>query len=196
MLKTLWPARIIFGLILSVEVLGVAGILPIEPEFTWFGMILQVLVAFAGFELLGWFVRSKKIGYPIGAAAFLFALLVVADASGDMAGLYGQFAWYDAVLHFMGGFATAIVTAGFMIAVHDLKKPSKTRLVEVFLGSSGIAVMAQVLYEMEEYYEDLLTGSQRLGDGFDTVSDLSLALYGALIASAIILWLQKRRVSR
>jgi uncharacterized membrane protein YjdF len=196
MFKTLWPARLIISATLLIELLGAANILPIRPEFTWFGMILQSSVALLMFELLGWFIRKHKINYPVGLAALLFAILIVADASGDMAHLYSQFEWYDALLHFLGGFATAVLTAGFMIAVHDLKRPTKTRMIEVFLGSTSLSVMAQVLYEMEEYYEDLITGSHRLGDGFDTVNDLSLALYGALLASALVLWLQKRARGR
>lgn len=58
---------------------------------------------------------------------------------------------------------------------------------ETYIIGFSLSVVIQVVYELEEYVEDLLTGSNRLGDGFDTANDLMLGLFGAMLGALVIL---------
>lgn len=184
----IWPARIILAIVAIFDFLGWTRILPLDPQFTWFGLFLQALTVWGGLEIINYVISKRKIQYPITFAAIMFALLVAADAFGDMGSLYEKFVWYDQVMHFFGGFSTSILVTGFMLHAHKYRLENRLRRFEVFMASIGVTTLGQVIYEMEEYYEDFFTGSHRLGDGFDTANDLSLGLYGAIAATLILFW--------
>jgi uncharacterized membrane protein YjdF len=48
------------------------------------------------------------------------------------------------------------------------------------------SVLFAVLYEMQEYLEDVFSGSHRLGDGPDTANDLLLNLIGGLVTVLLV----------
>lgn len=190
-LHSLWPARVGFAALFVVEVLGAANVLPITPEFTWKGMLLQLVVIWATFEFVRWLVDRHSLDMSVGFVGQLVLLQTVADAVGDMAHLYARFIWYDQILHMIGGFLAAVVATGLLRAVHEKRDHKLFPRAEVLVGGFSIAVVCTVLYEAEEYLEDLLTGSHRLGDGFDTANDLVLGLFGALLAALLVVVLPK-----
>ncbi|MFO0705198.1 MAG: hypothetical protein U0517_04560 [Candidatus Andersenbacteria bacterium] len=186
-LHSLWPARIGLTIILIVELLGASGVLGITPDFTWKGMLLQCVVIWASIEAVRFVIDRHKLNMSIGPAALIVMLQVVVDAVGDMGHLYSRFDWYDQILHFSGGFAAALVTTALFKAIHERQKNRIFPRAEIFFDGFSLSVLAQLLYEFEEYMEDVLTGSNRLGDGFDTVNDLTLGAAGALLAALIVL---------
>src|SRR3972149_8618066 len=118
LLKSLWPARLILGVVIFVEVFAAAGVLPIETEFTWKGLLLQSIVILAVLEFMNMYAQKKRLDIAVGPGALILALQVATDATGDMAHFYGRFVWFDQLMHFTGGvpvsfFATGIYKALF-----------------------------------------------------------------------------------
>ena len=111
---------------------------------------------------------------------------------GDVKRFYGTYSWYDQAMHLCGGAATAF--AGWSL-FKDILEPDSLKIhhwLAAVLGF-GVGVFGGALYEIEEYSEDVLTSSHRLGDGFDTANDLLLDILGAAIILCIALFIYKRR---
>lgn len=180
-----------------VELLGGLRLLPLRAEFTWKGLLLQSLAAIVVFELLYWIVRRYKLNYVVGYSALAFAVLIAIDAVGDIGHLYGAFMWYDQVVHALGGFVAGLGATSTLTAVHTrLRGPESLMHLELLLSGLAFATMLATLYEITEYAEDYLTGSHRLGDGFDTANDLVLGMLGGLIAATLVVRLPKLRFTR
>jgi hypothetical protein len=181
------PVRIGLFALIVFELLGALRLIPIITEFTWKGLLLQSIAIWIFIEWAAWFVRRRKLNYFIAPAAYLLTLQVIVDAVGDMAHLYGKFIWYDQLMHLTGGFVVAFITTGILYAMHRRDHVQVLSLREVLLSGWSLGVTAQVIYELEEYMEDVLTGSHRLGDGFDTANDLMLGSAGGAIAAILVL---------
>jgi hypothetical protein len=184
--KSLWPARIILVIIIVVEALGAVNILPIETEFTWKGLLLQSVVVLFLIEAVSKYVERKNFDIAIGPAAFLITLQIAVDATGDMAHLYGRFIWFDQLLHFTGGFVITFLTTGMYRALFEKQRVMPLPRGEIIISGLGVGMIGAMIYEGEEYLEDLLTGSHRLGDGFDTADDIVFDLLGGLLAAVLV----------
>jgi len=185
-------ARIAFGLWLAVELLSWAKVLPLTLEFTWFGLVLTASVAWGSLELISW--RLRKIGArSLWGWTFLAALLSqCTDAGGDIFRLYGTYAWYDQVAHFVGGAVVALVFFDLFLALEQrgvALLALRLRGVVSVMGSMAVGS----LYELEEYSEDVLTGSHRFGSAFDTGNDMLLNTIGALVAVFLLVWFFRKR---
>jgi len=185
-LHSYWPVRVGFGVLLLVEILGVLNIIPIEPEFTWKGMIIQNVVIWTSLEAVRVLIKRHKLDMSAGPSAQIITVQLIVDAIGDMGHLYARFNWYDQIMHFTGGMAAALMTTALIQAIHKRHKHRLFPLAEVYISGFALSMVGQVLYELEEYIEDVLTGSNRLGDGFDTANDLMLGMFGALLAALIV----------
>ena len=192
-----WVARTILATVMSVELLGSFNLLSLDPEFTWKGLLLQSGAILAVFEILGWAVRRYKMDYVVGYSALAAALLIAFDAIGDIQHLYGTFAWFDQAMHTLGGFIAGLTVTSLLAAVNR-KNHGSTGITrsELFVGGVTAAATLGLIYELVEYYEDLFTGSHRLGDGFDTAQDLSLDLFGGMLAAFLVVALPRLRFRR
>ncbi len=99
-------------------------------------------------------------------------------------------------MHFFGGFAVVFIATGLIQAVHTVKRKNQIHKAEIFLYGLAVGTLGSVFYEIEEYLEDILTGSNRLGDGFDTANDLALGILGGILAAILILKFPKLSISR
>ncbi len=187
---SLWPARIILIWLISLEIMGGLQIIPLQTEFTWKGLLLQSVVALIGLEILERVVQKNKLDLSVGILGLFLTGQIVIDAFGDMFHWYGRFSGYDQLLHFTGGFVFALITTGFVRAYFKKKRTRLLKREVAFFGLS-VAALGTILYEAEEYLEDVLTGSQRLGNGFDTADDLLLGVIGAALAAAMVVALPK-----
>jgi hypothetical protein len=171
-------SRLLFVILISFEILNGVGFLKLTLTFTWLGLIVTSVAVWIGLELFSLYSR-RKCEIPLSGLAMLAAVtLIYFDAIGDIFFFYAKLGWYDKFGHFIGGAAAAIV---FFSAVRNLSACRR-----LYLGPFGTAffittssVFLGVLYELEEYFEDMLTGSSRLGDALDTANDLFLDLAGA-----------------
>jgi hypothetical protein len=194
--KSLWPARVILAILIIVEVLAATGVLPLQTEFTWKGLLLQSIIVLLFTEAINKYVERKKLDIAIGPGALLFALQITADATGDLGHLYSRFVWFDQLLHFTGGFVITFMTTGIYRALFERQKVVPLPRTEIVLSGLGVGMICATLYEIEEYLEDLLTGSHRLGNGFDTADDLASDLLGGLLAAVLVIGLPKLTTRR
>lgn len=178
-------ARLFLGGLLLLEILAWTGVLAIDLDFTWLGLMVTLAVSWGFVEILLNRVHRKIADEWSGWLLLFVAFPLAIDAIGDMVNLYSRFLRYDQVAHFAGGFASMAVLSYMVWAyfrIHRIRLPKKV----LFLYSLGLASIAGILYESEEFFEDVLFSSKRLGDGYDTVIDLLLNLLGGIVMGVII----------
>lgn len=183
-------SRLLLGILLLFELSNQFGLLHFTLDFTWFGLVITGAVIWLFVEGAS-YILEKRSGRPIPGIIFLLVLVAVyVDALGDILHFYGRFYWYDEVAHLIGG-ATA---AGILFFMVWTSLRHKIKALGISLFSLGISSFLGVLYEIEEYLEDLLTGSHRLGDGPDTASDLLFNTLGALfVIGLMVSYFYRRR---
>ena len=174
--------RLLFAALLIFEFLNWIGALHFEVKFTWLGLIITGGGVYGFLEFLNYYLK-KHHQAGIHWVAFLLGLIpVVFDAAGDMFYFYNYW-WYDISAHFLGSAAAA----GIIFAFFKILR--RTNFVNWYLGTRiffafTTAVALGVLFELEEFGEDLLTCyhrdlipfiadkllpcGQRFGDAYDT----------------------------
>lgn len=191
--------RLIFFGLSFFEGLNFLGILKFTLEFSWLGLFLTALSVWLGLEWLNYFSK-KRFQYNFPVFIFLIpAFNVLFDALGDIFYWYAKFLWYDQLMHFWSGTATAAV---IFFIVHGISLKRKFFLSQNFIGffSFFAANSLGILYELEEYAESFFLRNNRLGDRFDTPNDLFLNMMGALaglfVAKLIIRLRRKNSAGR
>jgi len=178
-------ARLFLGGLLLFESLNQFSILHFTLDFTWFGLMVTLMTAWLIVEIVSVYIK-KTCGYFLPAYCMLLVTAgIYLDAFGDILRLYGQFIWYDQLAHFISGAAAAGVLFSIIWCLNSSGK-IKMGLWGLGFYSLTLASFFGVLYELEEYFEDLFRGTNRLGDGPDTVNDLFLNIIGALVVIIVI----------
>ena len=200
--------RLSFAVLLIFEFLNWIAVLHFEVKFTWLGLIITGGGVYGFLEFLNYYLK-KHHQAGIHWVAFLLGLIpVVFDAAGDMFYFYNYW-WYDISAHFLGSAAAA----GIIFAFFKILR--RTNFVNWYLGTRiffafTTAVALGVLFELEEFGEDLLTCyhrdlipfiadkllpcGQRFGDAYDTGADLFYNVLGGLAAVLIAFgWSLHRR---
>jgi hypothetical protein len=185
-------ARFAFGLWILVEVLSWARVLPLTLEFTWLGLILTASLAWGALEIVSW--QLRKVGARSLWAGTFIATLVsqCTDAFGDILRFYGTYSWYDQVAHLVGGAVVALIFFDLLTSLHAAKRIQLGLAFRGFLSVLGSMALGS-LYELEEYGEDVIFGSHRLGDAFDTGNDLLLNTLGAVLLILLTVWRRRRK---
>ena len=188
-------SRIAIALLLIFELLNWLGVLRYTLDFTWFGLFITGLVVWAFFEVVNILLNKKCQSKLPGLIFFLAVLGVYYDALGDILKFYSRYSWYDQLGHFIGGFIVSLVVLSVILSLNKAGK--------IKLGARGIsfftlttASFAGILYELEEYFEDVLTGSNRLGSGTDTANDLFLGVMGALVVVLIFFTIRYKKSNK
>ncbi len=192
-LTMLRVARFAFATWLLVEILSWAGVLPLSLEFTWLGLVLTASLAWLALEVISWRLRKAGAGNLWGWT-FLAALLSqCTDAFGDILRLYGTYGWYDQVAHIVGGAVVALV---FYNIFYNMQGYGSLRLAKGWMYTLSIfsAMAIGSLYELEEYGEDVLFHSNRLGSAFDTGNDMLMNTIGAVVLMVCVALARRRRV--
>lgn len=208
----LFFVRALFLTLLAFEFLNWFKILHFSVEFTWFGLIVTAGGVYGFVECLHYYLKKNhQVGLP--AMAFLFGFIpVFYDALGDVFHFY-NIPGYDKVGHFFG---SAMAAGVMFLFLWTLKRRNfiNWRLGTKMLFAFTVTVSFGVLYELEEFGEDLLTCyhknlipflaekllpcGARFGDAYDTGSDLFFDVLGAAAAVLIgwaIITLSQRRAS-
>jgi uncharacterized membrane protein YjdF len=100
------------------------------------------------------------------------------------------------VAHVIGGAMAALVA---FVVFWRLVEVGRIKLGKKLTGFVALCVSAflGVLYELEEYLEDVFTHSQRAGTSFDTSNDLLWNTIGAIvIIFSIILFTKNRNTKK
>lgn len=190
--RMLQVARFAFGVWILVELLSWAKVLPLTLEFTWLGLILTASLAWGALEVISW--RLRKVGSRTLWAGTFIATLVsqCTDAFGDILRLYGSYGWYDQVAHLIGGAVIALILYDLFTALHEAKRIQLGLKFRGFLSTLGSMAIGS-MYELEEYGEDVIFGSNRLGNAFDTGNDMLLNTIGAVLLVLIIVWVRRTK---
>lgn len=177
-------SRALFAILVIFELLNQLKILNFPLTFTWLGLILTSTIIWFLLEIVSLYTQ-KKCGLPISGLAMLTAVAVVyIDALGDVFLFYARFGWYDKTAHLVG----AAAAAGIVFSIiRNLVACQRIKLGPFGQGlfSWMTASFLGIVYELEEYFEDLFTGSHRLGDALDTANDLFLDVVGGLTIMVI-----------
>ena len=190
-----WPRHMWRGALaalIAFELLCAIGVVRVSLQFTWLGLIITAAAGWAIVEAVGLGYRRQK-GRPLPASIWAIVFFGLAmDASGDILQLYGRFLWWDRAVHVsvsaIACFTLFLVVNAFWIdgfRFAMLMRRGRMKL-SLLLAAAGTMALGAV-YEIEEYTEDRLFGTNRLGPGVDTADDLFLNLVGVAAAVAIIL---------
>ena len=189
---------IIFALIIGLllfELLNFLGILNYQVEFTWIGLIITILLIFIGLQIVMHY-SEINFGVSLGNRIWLIVLIgIYLDAFADMFNLYTRFIWFDQAVHFNAGVLICLVLFWF---IGNIEKTKRIRLPlwlkNLYIFSATLTL--GVLYEIEEYLEDVFTGSNRLGSGMDTANDLVMAGLGCFLTLFILEVIFKKGIKK
>ncbi|MCK9361163.1 hypothetical protein M0Q28_02940 [Patescibacteria group bacterium] len=176
--KIRWLSRLGFLGLFLFELANYFGILKYSLDYTWFGLLITAFGALVGIEGAAYLLRRKTgvempwIIWLLGFGGVLF------DVVGDTFHLYERIVWFDQLAHFLGTFLVTIFFQIFFRTMQRVKGWNYPPFVN-WLLALGMGMTLGVLYEIEEYLEDMIGTANRLGDGEDTANDLLLNFLGA-----------------
>ncbi|MBI4433725.1 hypothetical protein HY632_03055 [Candidatus Uhrbacteria bacterium] len=182
------------GALLLFELVGLFGALRYPIAFTWFGLFATLVVVWSFLELSAWYLDCvHQRPYPISIWP-LVLLGVGIDAWGDIFRWYMRWPWYDQVAHFTG---SALVMGILGTLVHRAQWYARLSWRVQWVSLVALGSVVGVLYEIEEYLEDWMFHTNRLGDGPDTANDLLMNLLGASVVAAVLVvrWRAHRHVA-
>jgi len=178
-------ARLYFSGLFSFEVLNYLKILQFNLQYTWLGLVITSAVSFIILEIAAY--KYKKIkGHSLHWIVWVIIVTGLSlDAAGDFFHLYGKFYWWDRVVHYSVSafvcFTLFTVISAFWIDKFKfslLFKSGRMKLAVFLAAASTMSLSA--IYEIEEYAEDLIFYTNRLGPGADSADDLLFNLLGIL----------------
>jgi len=183
-------SRAFFAGIIIFEILNFLKILEFNTQFTWLGLVITSIMMLGLLEVTAYKYKKKKGHYLHWSIWIIVALSIGLDAAGDFFHLYGKIYWWDQAVHF---FVSAVITFTLFVVISSfwidnfkyslLFKTSRFEL-SLFLAATS-TVSLGAFYEIEEYLEDVIFHTNRLGPGADTANDLFLNVSGA--ATTVIL---------
>lgn len=179
----LWLRRIpymLFAVLFVFEFLNYIGVLHFRVDFTWLGRMVSSLGVFLILVVLDWMFEKKIEARMPGVILICGTVLLLIDFWGDIFGLYTRWPWYDQLAHFLSGPLIVVAFLVFYEALTYRLRWGHPMVLTYFFAWQTTVVLA-VCYEIEEYSEDLLFLTNRLGDARDTANDLALNALGAAL---------------
>lgn len=126
-----------------------------------------------------WLLRRPAAPFPWLADMF-FTLTCFTDILGNRLDLYDRVEWFDDAIHFGN---TALLCAGFLL----LTTPLATSLWHLLERSIAFGMSVSLAWEVFEYLT-FVTRSRELANAYrDTIGDLVLAWFGAVLAAVAVL---------
>jgi len=191
-LSLTWFARFLFVCLLIFELLNVLKILQFNLDYTWLGLVVTSLASFFVLEITAYKYQKIK-GHQLHWSMWLIVVAGLSlDAAGDFFHLYSEFMWWDQFVHtFVSavvGFTLFIVINAFWIDKFKFSLLFSTGRLKLSLFLAATTTLSlSALYEIEEYAEDVLFQTNRLGPGADTANDLFCNLIGVLAIASFVL---------
>jgi hypothetical protein len=139
------------------------------------------LLAFS-VPVLWWRFGRDRVPYPWGAD-LLVTLSCFSDILGNRLDLYDSVVWFDDWMHFMNA---ALLSAAVVLLTLD----RRATLTEVLERALAFGLTASLLWEVFEYVSFLNRSIERPMAYSDTLLDLTLGWFGALLAGLVVhaLW--------
>ncbi len=184
-------ARLLFAGLIIFELLNYLKVLQFNTQFTWLGLVITSCACLILLEITAYKYKKIKGHYLHWSIWLIVAAGLSLDAFGDFFHLYGRYSWWDQFAHsFISAvicFTLFIVISAFWIDKFKFSLLMKTgRLKLSLLLAATSAMSLSALYEIEEYVEDVIFHTNRLGPGTDTANDLVCNLTGILITVAFV----------
>ena len=187
-MKTLFGFRLLMWLLIAFEFLNWVNVLHFTLDFSWHWLLITDLLIWIITEIV---IKNKK-GINLNLVLPIIALSTYLDVSGDMFHLYSKVHNYDKFLHF---WISALIAYVIYETLKDklYKEHYNKALSSIIIIS--IASLFWMLYEIEEYLEDLLINKKilRMWDSFDTGLDLLMDLLGGIFIVMILLVLHRKK---
>ncbi|MFA6391768.1 MAG: hypothetical protein WCW66_03390 [Patescibacteria group bacterium] len=155
-------------------------------------LALTAIFAGGAFVVADSYVKKKfQVSLP-WFVIFVIALSVWLDAIGNFMYLYTKYSWWDDLAHFSGSLSVAVIVYNIFLI---LKKRGHINLSNFHFSAYvlSVAVLVTVLYELTEFYGDLMFEMQRVGARYDTSSDLAYDTLGPLLVVLVGNWMLKRK---
>lgn len=174
--------RSLFAAVLLFEFFNLIEVFDFPLDFSWFGLMATAAFVWSLTEFFSHYLDARSyLPYML----FFSFVSIFLDMIGDVLRLYSRFLWYDSFAHFLSGITVSLVL--FLLGRNYFEKHKIPDRVQYFVVI-GICNIIGVLYEGEEFFEDLFLGRKmfRLGDGPDTVTDLLMNLLGSAIFILIL----------
>lgn len=139
------------------------------------------LVAFA-IPVIWYLSWRDRASFPWLADLFI-TITCFTDILGNRMDLYDSIVWFDDWMHFVN---TGLLTAAVIL----LTMPRTSTLAATIERSLAFGVSAAVAWEFAEYFAFLSKSTERRSAYTDTLGDLALGSFGALLAGVMIyaLW--------
>lgn len=178
-------ARLLFAGLIIFELLNFLKILQFNLQYTWLGLVITSIAAFALLEFVAYKYKRLKGDYLHWSIWLIVAAGLSLDAAGDFFHLYGKYGWWDQAVHFFVSavicFTLFTVISAFWIDKFKFSLLLKTGRLKLSLFLAATSAMSlSALYEIEEYLEDVFFLTNRMGPGTDTSNDLVCNFSGIL----------------
>jgi hypothetical protein len=185
-------ARLFFVGLIVFELLNFLKILEFNTQFTWLGLVITSTVSLALLEYVALKYKERKGHYLHWSIWLIIASGLSMDAFGDFFFWYEKVAWWDQFAHFFLSavicFTLFTIISAFWIDKFKFSLLLKTGRLKLSLLLAATSTMSlTAIYEIEEYLEDVLFQTNRLGPGTDTANDLVFNLIGVLTTVAFVL---------
>lgn len=123
-------------------------------------------------------LRPRRARYPVWTDNLWLSIHVL-DLAGNHFDLYDRYRYFDAIPHAHGTGAATIVVAELL----DLPA----------LSAVGVAQVAHIGLEAQEYYSDVWFGLHNVRGTWDTVNDLLTGAAGSAAYAGMLAWLRTKR---
>lgn len=147
---------------------------PDDPRFRGKGIGTRGLVMLPAsllFPLAQLHRRRRSRPYPVWTDGLYLSLFAL-DLAGNHFDLYDRYTYFDAIPHAHGTGAATVAVAELL----DLPP----------LSAVGVAQLAHIGLEAQEYYSDVLVGLRNVRGTWDTVNDLLAGAVGSILYAAIL----------
>ena len=187
--------RLGYGGWIIFDLLNWLEILHFSLDFTWLGLVVTSGFVWGAIEFTSAKVK-KATGQTLPWIVYFGGLFSVSmDALGDIAHWYSAFEWYDQMTHVLGAGMAALIA---FFVFWRLNQAGNIKVGKKLIGFMAFTTTAflGVLYELEEYIEDIITGGNRLGTGVDTANDMMWNTIGALVVVIIAVKLVNKQFDK
>ena len=127
-------------------------------------------------------------------ASLLFLLLgITLDNIGNLFGFYRTdtqygIEWYDKFVHFVN---SSFTTLFFFVTLRNIFR--KSALALVCVAAIGISVLVGTLFEIGEYYSDLMSDTTMVSGVADVIIDSAMNVCGSLVGGIIAVTVVRKR---
>jgi hypothetical protein len=145
---------------------------PDDPRYAGKGIGTRGLVVLPASLLVPtvWALRGRRTRYPVWSDDLNLSIYAL-DMAGNYLDLYDRFTYFDAIPHAHGtGAATWVIADLFELPA---------------LSAIGIAQLAHILLEAQEYYSDVLFDLHNVRGTWDTVNDLAGGAVGSVVYAGL-----------